>query len=95
MFKSQAIIVFSAIIIALLSDEKSEMIQVHRYGHRLHESQRTQLKRRFEKSIYLKRGEALSLAKKLNMKPKAVLNWFYQQRLKPKNKTNEEKQGYI
>ena len=93
MLKSRAIIMYSALIIAILPDKDSERIKVHKSGPFLHELQTTELKRRFEKSPYLKRGETVPLAKKLNLTPKAVHDWFYQQRVKVKKKDQEKHQG--
>ena len=77
----------SSFIIALVSKKKCETVQQHLLGNRFYEMQEVELKRRFNKSPRLKRGEALSLAKKLNLKPNTIYNWFYAQRLKSKNKT--------
>ena len=62
-------------------------------GIHIDEMQEVELKRRFNESPCLKRGEALSLAKKLNLKPNAVLKWFFIQRLKSKNKACGVNQG--
>ena len=51
----------------------------------IYEMQEVELKKRFnEGPSHLKRGEAISLAKKLNLKLSAVHKWFHKQRLKSK-----------
>ena len=83
----------SSFIIALVSKKKSETIQQHKLGKHFYDVQKVELKRRFNESPYLKCGEALSLAMKLNLKPNTVSQWFYKQRLKSKNKTRGVNRG--
>ena len=83
----------ASFIIALVSKKKSETVQKHMLGARFYEMQEVELKKRFNKSPRLKRGETLSLAKKLNLKPSTVYKWFYLQRLKSKNKTRGANRG--
>ena len=74
-------------LIALVSNKKSEKVQQLLLGNRLYEMQEVELKRRFNENPHLKRGEGLSLAKKLNLKPTTIHKWFHRQRLKSKSKT--------
>ena len=83
----------SSFIIALVSKMKSETIQKHMLGNHLYEMQEVELKKRFNESPYIKRGERLSLAKKLNLDPNTIYKWFYTQRLKSKNKTRGVNRG--
>ena len=80
-------------IIALVSKKKSKTIQRNMLRNHLNEMQEVELKKRFSRSPYLKRGEALSLAKKLNLDQNTICQWFYAQRFKSKNKTRGVNQG--
>ena len=80
-------------VIALVSKKKSETIQKHMLGNHLYEMQEVELKKRFNESPHLKRGEALSLAKKLNLDRNTIYKWFCAQRLKSKNKTHGVNRG--
>ena len=63
-------------------------------GTHFYEMQEVELKRRFNESpSHLKRGEAISLAQKLNLKPSTIHRWFYNQRLKSRNKSCGVNQG--
>ena len=84
----------SSFIIAFVSKKKSETIQCHMLGNHFYELQEVELKRRFNESpSHLKRGEATSLAKKLNLKPATIHQWFHKQRLKSRDKTSGVSRG--
>ena len=83
----------SSFIIAVVSKKKSATVQRHMLRTPMYEMQEVELKRRFNESPHLKWGEAVSLAKKLNLKPSSISKWFSIQRLKSKNVTCGVNQG--